>query len=261
MIRLPPRPETKPERMRGRTVAQKKAALTRKFRRGIAITHSDFDRNYYSHLDIRRPLWLWQAKKCCYCERRRDLRREPDVEHFRPKTKIDREPGLGYWWLAYEWSNLFFACKACNQEYKRTQFPLEEDGVRAEPGQPDLSSERPTLANPAEEDPELLIGYFWISVPEPLAKPVGLDPAGRGDRLIRILGLDRDDLNQERGALIDTLMAYVETFNLALHLDNQAVLDRAVTRVRRMTSRDHMFLGFRRFFFRQHGLGEYLSDD
>lgn len=30
-----------------------------------------------------------QYGKCCYCERRRDQKGEPDIEHFRPKAKLN----------------------------------------------------------------------------------------------------------------------------------------------------------------------------
>lgn len=258
MIRLPPRPE-KPRRLHGPVVGRKKAKLTRKFRSGTPFTTKDFDRNYYSHLDIRRPLWEWQSGNCCYCERRRDLRREPDVEHFRPKARIDGVLGPGYWWLAYEWTNLFFACKTCNQEFKKNAFPLES-GPRARLHDR-LPLERPTLVDLAIEDPEPLIGYCWIVRPEPLAKPVGLDADGRGNRIIQILGLDRSNLNQERGRLISLLTAQAEATLLAIHNNNDIALRREAARIRDATARGMPFLGFCRFFFRQHDLGEYIAND
>jgi uncharacterized protein (TIGR02646 family) len=263
MIALPERPKEKPNRLRGRTVGNKKAALTRMFRKGIPIASKDFDGSYYSDAEVRRQLWIWQAKKCCYCERMWDLKRELDVEHFRPKSQITGEVGLGYWWLAYEWTNLFFSCKACNQDYKKTQFPLEAGGIRALAGNLDLSAERPTLVDFSnkDDDPEVLLGYLWVVKPEPLAKPIGLDPLGRGDRIIRILGLDRDNLNQERGALIGSLWASVETVLLAIHNNNQLKIDEASARIREDTSRGQTFVGFRRFFFRQHKLGQYIAND
>jgi 5-methylcytosine-specific restriction endonuclease McrA len=257
MIQLTDRPD-KPDRLRSRAVAGKKASLTRKHRNGTPFTQADFDRNYFSHLDIRRPLWRWQEKKCCYCERRRDLKLEPDVEHFRPKAEVTGQAGPGYWWLTYEWSNLFFSCKTCNQRHKKNEFPLEPGGVRAQPGDLALLNERPTLADVGNENPEPLIGYVWRTEPEPLAKPVGLDAAGRGARIVKILGLDRDDLNQERGALIDSLEGWVEAFHQALH-NSPAAQQRVAAHIRRNTARGQTFLGFRRFFFTQWHLQQYLA--
>jgi uncharacterized protein (TIGR02646 family) len=67
-----------------------------------------------------------QHRKCCYCERKRDKNRESDIEHFRPKADVTEadEVHKGYWWLAYEWPNLFFSCRHCNQEHKKNHFPV-----------------------------------------------------------------------------------------------------------------------------------------
>ena len=48
-----------------------------------------------------------------------------DVEHFRPKAGYRQRPEdplvqPGYYWLAYEWSNLLFCCQLCNQRFKAT---------------------------------------------------------------------------------------------------------------------------------------------
>lgn len=53
------------------------------------------------------------------------------VEHFRPKGGWRQSPGQpieqpGYYWLAYEWSNLFLACGPCNSRHKRNLFPLTD---------------------------------------------------------------------------------------------------------------------------------------
>jgi uncharacterized protein (TIGR02646 family) len=74
-------------------------------------------------------LWRAQHFKCCYCESREQSKRN-DVEHFRPKARADRKPGAredhGYWWMAWTWANLLFACRNCNQPpAKSDQFPLQ----------------------------------------------------------------------------------------------------------------------------------------
>lgn len=99
---------------------------------------------------VARPL-LFQAQheKCCYCERYPEERWQ-DVEHFRPKS--------AYWWLAWTWSNLLFACKPCNAgSGKLTYFPLATKGTLqpsgASPfGQTPPGAERPLLRDPAEHD-------------------------------------------------------------------------------------------------------------
>ena len=97
-----------------------------------------------------------QHFKCGYCERlmphpQRHAgadavgqtwggRREYDLEHFRPKRQVTRWPttasGLqyefetgveltrGYPWLAYDCLNYLVSCKTCNQDNKKTCFPI-----------------------------------------------------------------------------------------------------------------------------------------
>ena len=69
-----------------------------------------------------------QHYKCCYCEIKVQLAFN-DVEHYRPKCSADRRPGCsqkhGYWWLAFTWENLLFACPACNRSGKNDRFPSD----------------------------------------------------------------------------------------------------------------------------------------
>jgi hypothetical protein len=85
--------------------------------------------------------WLFEhvfAGKCAYCEGSVTPQSFGDAEHWRPKRGVSvqqggrrqevirsGEPHPGYWWLAYEPSNLLPACQRCNSgEGKQTQFPV-----------------------------------------------------------------------------------------------------------------------------------------
>jgi hypothetical protein len=64
--------------------------------------------------------------KCAICERDRGT--ELQVDHYRPKKPRDNKTNTeynqpGYYWLAYEWSNLIPLCSKCNQK-KSNKFPL-----------------------------------------------------------------------------------------------------------------------------------------
>src|SRR5580692_5479797 len=49
--------------------------------------------------------------KCAACESRVGISAHFSVEHFRPKSPVvDAKSSQGYWWLAYDWSNLFALC-------------------------------------------------------------------------------------------------------------------------------------------------------
>jgi len=86
-----------------------------------------------------------QYSKCCYCEKREEQAKYRDVEHYRPKSP--------YWWLAWTWENLLFACIDCNREHKRDQFPCAPGDVALQPHEQPPGGELPLVINPAEVDP------------------------------------------------------------------------------------------------------------
>src|SRR5215213_1418661 len=70
--------------------------------------------------------------KCAYCDSQITVTSFGDAEHFRPKGRVtikkngkeeivmvNGEPHPGYYWLAYDWRNLFPACQRCNSNRGR----------------------------------------------------------------------------------------------------------------------------------------------
>lgn len=121
-------------------------------------------------------LWRMQDYKCCYCEQKLTLSFQ-DVEHFRPKTRADRAPGCpethGYWWLAFTWQNLLFACALCNRTHKRDRFPLKigSTALCAEEDAP--GQEARWLLDPAEDNGVEHIVFLPWSQRVPLPKDAG----------------------------------------------------------------------------------------
>lgn len=152
-----------------------------------------FNDGLYGHPDVVAALVAAQHGKCCFCERRQ----LGDVEHFRPKSgsqQADGQPLLrpGYYWLAYDWANLYFACGPCNQRFKRNLFPLGNPTRRARSHHDDTAAEEPLLLDPAG-DPERHIGFR-----EEVAYAVDGNPKGRAT--IDVLRLNREDLRETRQA-------------------------------------------------------------
>ena len=119
-----------------------------------------------------------------------------DVEHYRPKggwvqDERDRLRRPGYYWLAYEWTNLLFACQKCNQSFKRNRFPLADPAARARSPTDDLAAETPLLIDPASEDPEETLGW---DDDEPVPRRPGTPAAARAEATVRLVGLDREEL-------------------------------------------------------------------
>src|SRR5436305_12373624 len=82
------------------------------------ITTFSFDTSLYGHDSVKRALKAAQHDKCCFCESKISHIAYGDVEHFRPKAGYRQHPAdplsrPGYYWLAYEWSNLYLACQMC----------------------------------------------------------------------------------------------------------------------------------------------------
>ncbi len=210
---------------------------------------------------VRDALWGMQNGRCCYCERLRDSIRESDIEHFRPKAAIDGEDGYGYWWLAYDWNNLFFSCRMCNQHYKKTKFPIA--ALRATPRTVDLNDEKAMLIDPALESPEDSIGFDWSHVPNQVV-PYGIGSnANRGNTTIEVCGLDRQQVCGERYAVLGMLKRLAKAMLLSLEQGNAQRIDKYKTEILAETSAESInsFIGFRRAFFRAYDLGEYVADD
>jgi uncharacterized protein (TIGR02646 family) len=156
---------------------------------------SDFDSKIYGHTNVKEMLIKLQDNKCCFCESKIGHISYGDVEHFRPKAGwVQGNENLnkpGYYWLAYEWSNLLLSCEICNQRYKKNYFPLVEGSLRALSHNDEVNEENHIFLNPNTEDVE-----EFITFKEEI--PVSVSENIRGKETISKLGLDRKLLNEER---------------------------------------------------------------
>lgn len=112
---------------------------------------------------VRDGLEYVQKNKCCYCETK-STRSNSDVEHFRPKAAYSssfkgKSLYPGYFWLAYDWSNLFLACQVCNQIFKNDFFPIEKESTRAQLNNFEIKNEVSLFVHPSEDEPEDEIEY------------------------------------------------------------------------------------------------------
>ncbi len=196
-----------------------------------------------------------------YCERKRGITRESDIEHYRPKSMVTGEADHpGYWWLAYEWTNYLFSCKPCNQDHKRNHFPLLPGSRRAVGPDDSLSAERPVLLNPIDDNPETCISYDWWSGGGLYVKALGLDDDDRGSMTIKILGLN-GGLMEERAEELPLLYVLAESMVRARSENNAPEIDRLAGKIRDQTSANRTFAGFKRAFFKSWGFAEYVADD
>jgi uncharacterized protein (TIGR02646 family) len=163
-----------------------------------------FDQAVYGHTSVKQKLIAMQHAKCAFCEAKPLHVSDGDVEHFRPKGGM-RQAGSdpmqrpGYYWLAYDWANLMFACQRFNQRHKKNLFPLADPARRARSHHDATVHEAPVFIDPSAEDPEQ-----YISFREHV--PIAIDGNTRGAQTIDALGLWRPDLNADREKHLEIVM-------------------------------------------------------
>lgn len=173
---------------------------------------SDFDARIYGAPEVKNALRKAQHGKCAFCESRIDHIAPGDVEHFRPKAGYRRHPDgalvrPGYYWLAYDWSNLFFCCPLCNQRFKRNHFPLADEDRRATSHHEDIEREQPLLIHPERDDPS-----NYLEFEQEYIRAIGGN--ARGQATIRILGLNRPEIVEKRRDALKSLVFLIECRDL-----------------------------------------------
>ena len=155
--------------------------------------------------------------KCAFCESLL-IDKYSVVERFRPsikamdlKGKISEEH---YWWLRYEWDNLFPICSECNKN-KSNLFPIK--GKRSLPGTTgdDLNKEIPLLINPCFDIPEKHFFYDFNS-------GLMISNTERGRITIDVYGLNRHSLIEQRKIEIQKFTGKVNHFILNLKQLNKS---------------------------------------
>jgi len=169
--------------------------------------------------------------KCAYCEVKVTADQIfGDVDHFRPKTRVrDKDDNLvadhrGYFWLAYDWLNLFPSCIMCNRPHndaegkstgKWDRFPLEDESKRARTRTDQLSAEKPLLLNPFEDDPAQHLAF------DPDLGTVS-GTTDRGRETIRVLDLNREGLIDLRRQLARAATDNYNEYLRAVQSNNEA---------------------------------------
>ena len=170
----------------------------------------EFKSGIYGSLTLKGSLKSAQHGKCCYCEAIFNSNYSGDVEHYRPKGAIGagkRRIQPGYYWLAYAWDNLFYACADCNQYRKRAAFPLADEAKRALDHHGMLADEDPLLLNPGgPRDPR---GHISFN------RDVPISHSEAGRTTIQRINLDREALCASRRKHLRLLEALLEIIRLA----------------------------------------------
>jgi len=145
-------------------------------------------------------------EKCAFCETKLVGSKVSEVDQFRPKGGSLNLDGHfapdHYWWLVYEWFNLYLVCSQCNRN-KASRFPVEGHRVKVPKGphaklgaswyQRELKIEKPLLLDPCERgfDPDAHLVFDFET-----GRVAGLTK--RGKVTIEIFDLNRSELIEGR---------------------------------------------------------------
>ena len=153
--------------------------------------------------ELKDALFYESHGKCVYCEQQLRSPALMQVDHFRPIQNVIGSHGhrfdQHYFWLAYDWDNLFATCPQCNMS-KGAKFPIAGTPAPAHT-RVDLDAiERPLLLNPARCDPEVHLHFH----PNGHVQHKTIE----GEYTISILKLNRSELIEFRFARIEQMLRF-----------------------------------------------------
>ena len=186
----------------------------------------EFKPGVYGAETVKEKLRQCQHNKCCYSEAKFEAD-YPHVEHFRPKGRVNKGETKellypGYYWLAYEWDNVYLSKQAINVSHKQNFFPLVDETKRARNHHQDIVNETPLLIDPGKEDPREHIRFHSD-------EPIPYQGSKRGEVTIRILNLRHPDLADARRRKISLLKPIVQALESLL---DYGINDANVTNLR-----------------------------
>lgn len=218
MIKIIKKTTDTPAILKGQGAAETKAlkSMTK-----AEIVSYKFKSSIYGGKTVKDKLKKIQYNKCCFCESVVTAISHGDVEHYRPKggwIQNDGDPLTqpGYYWLAYDFSNLFLSCQICNQTYKKNYFPLASPGKRAKSPRTKISSEKPLIIDPGKEEPSKYLKFNKEII-------VAKNDHQKGVETISRTGLNRADLVSARFTAFKMVeaLAFVAKLNLPISKDYQ----------------------------------------
>jgi hypothetical protein len=169
--------------------------------------------------ELKPQLSALSKGKCWYSESLNPTS-DKNVDHFRPKARVEEDPTHeGYWWIAFTPSNFRYASQWCNQRRvdaahgtsggKSDHFPLLANGVRAREEGDDLQLEDPELLDPIDPDDWKLLTFLPDGYPT-AAKPEGTDEHLRAVKSIETYHLHCKPLVNGRVAVAGAISRIVQ---------------------------------------------------
>lgn len=168
-------------------------------------TQERFEFNSQAWKKTKQSLVELFDNTCAYCESSASSS-SLDIEHFRPKSGACDFDGVTdpdwYWWLAYEWNNLYLVCNLCNFS-KKILFPVIGKRVSIGTTGKELLKEKNVLLDPCEDQPAHHLRFLEDGMVQSistydLVSRRNYKNFDRGAVTIDILGLNRPELTNSR---------------------------------------------------------------
>lgn len=170
------------------------------FKRAEAKRQHHYEFNIPRRDEVMAALIALFYEKCAFCESKYPRVSLMDIENFRPKKGAVGKDGTlspyHYWWLAYEWFNLYPICLECNQS-KGSRFPVQGERARIEATETEIRKEQALLLDPCVDDPE--VHLVFVEDGKVASNSV------RGRKTIETFNLNRRGLVERRLELASVL--------------------------------------------------------
>ena len=180
------------------------------------------NKSIYGHSTVKETLIKLQNDKCCFCERKVSAGEPGHIEHYRPKGGYKKDDNSkmvkpGYFWLAYDFNNLFFSCNRCNTSYKKNYFPLADETKRVTNPNGVITNEDPLIICPSVDPTPHLI--FKQEIIKPNGKSI------KGKETIKRTGLNRKALADDRLFFLKPLKILANVARNGVSSDSQEAKD------------------------------------
>lgn len=198
---------------------------------------------------LSKKLKKYYRSKCGYCETKVNAAGYLTVDHYRPKKKVAEDrTHPGYYWLAYEWTNLVPACHGCNSS-KGNQFPIDSQNGGIRVTNPPMTADRQLDFKACRVDSEIhkaeqpLLLHPIVDTPQEhltfLPDGTVKGSTRRGNITVQVCGLCRSDLVTDRKDYIDRIFNTL-AFSFRQFVKNEITkdvlyyeLDKIFTKIRR----------------------------
>ncbi len=221
------------------TVADGRTKVVCVLRAGRALTSEDFEPCWDKvSKKYKRQFQQRQLDRCAWCDSQNSG--YGALDHVRPKSELalldpsspgkelantgNRDPkttrralrksAQGYWWLAFRWSNLVFACDRCNSGWKSSFFERAGDRtslIMRDPCPSTLRSEGALLLDPYALPRLSTVLCFGVD-----GSVQGLSPEAKAT--VDIVALDRSSLRRQRKDVLVDLARSADRFERELEV-------------------------------------------